>query len=233
MEGRVEDEVQSEGVSVELLVTPQLKQILQNSPDTFERFYKSDYRVFLDQLTEHGSVEQIYREVDKMVEILLDSAGRDKVTCLKCTTPFCCSASVDASQDEIEHIKKYVKENGIEADPEPMIKAYESVLGTKERGGNYLDEYFQLRVPCMFLKNGRCSIYSERPISCRKYYVGNPVWSCSYENGQGTESDVPVQVVTTISLEYLYAKVLEKDVKAGLVDTGKLRPMAYYFRKVQ
>lgn len=40
-------------------------------------------------------------------------------------------------------------------------------------------EYFAQDIYCPFLEEGSCSIYSERPISCREYLVTSPAENCS------------------------------------------------------
>ena len=35
-------------------------------------------------------------------------------------------------------------------------------------------EYFQLGIPCPFLEEESCSIYHDRPITCREYLVTSP-----------------------------------------------------------
>jgi Fe-S-cluster containining protein len=45
--------------------------------------------------------------------------------------------------------------------------------------------YFQQQIPCPFLENESCSIYSERPLVCREYHVTSPAEDCArlYEIG--------------------------------------------------
>ena len=41
------------------------------------------------------------------------------------------------------------------------------------------DTYFKKKVPCVFLKDGACSIYEIRPAACRLHYVLTPPENCS------------------------------------------------------
>jgi Fe-S-cluster containining protein len=39
-------------------------------------------------------------------------------------------------------------------------------------------KYFQQKIPCPFLEDESCSIYSERPITCREFLVTTPAENC-------------------------------------------------------
>lgn len=49
-------------------------------------------------------------------------------------------------------------------------------------------DYAQKRLPCVFLKDGACSIYSTRPGACRYYYVVTPPSQCDASNTQEVSS---------------------------------------------
>jgi Fe-S-cluster containining protein len=38
--------------------------------------------------------------------------------------------------------------------------------------------YYQAKIACPFLEGGACSVYAERPMVCREYYVTTPVALC-------------------------------------------------------
>src|SRR5205085_395175 len=40
-------------------------------------------------------------------------------------------------------------------------------------------EYFKMGISCPFLENEACSIYPDRPITCREYLVTSPAVNCS------------------------------------------------------
>jgi len=46
------------------------------------------------------------------------------------------------------------------------------------------DEWFRESHPCVFLENGRCSIYKVRPVACRSYFVINDPSLCQPDNKQ-------------------------------------------------
>ena len=52
-------------------------------------------------------------------------------------------------------------------------------------------EYFRAGVPCPFLENESCSIYEQRPLSCREYLVSSPAENCKKPSAE-TIAMVPV-----------------------------------------
>jgi Fe-S-cluster containining protein len=45
-------------------------------------------------------------------------------------------------------------------------------------------EYFAAHVPCPFLENESCSIYQNRPLSCREYLVSSPAENCKHPTAE-------------------------------------------------
>lgn len=58
---------------------------------------------------------------------------------------------------------------------------------TPEEYAAQVGHYFALGVPCPFLEAGSCSIYAERPITCREYLVTSPPALCANLNSGGVE----------------------------------------------
>lgn len=59
-------------------------------------------------------------------------------------------------------------------------------------------EYFNLGIPCPFLEDESCSIYHDRPITCREYLVTSPPENCANPNPQNvTMVDLPAGPVWT------------------------------------
>ncbi len=61
-------------------------------------------------------------------------------------------------------------------------------------------EYFRAGVPCPFLENENCSIYEQRPLSCREYLVSSPAENCKTPSA---EAIAMVPVPAKLS-EFLY-----------------------------
>ena len=60
----------------------------------------------------------------------------------------------------------------------------QAALRASSRGGKSLWEdasrrYFDARIPCPFLEEASCSVYSERPMVCREYNVTTPPSLCA------------------------------------------------------
>lgn len=64
--------------------------------------------------------------------------------------------------------------------------------------------YYALRMPCPFLDNETCSIYSERPAACRELAVTSPATECQ-DMTKLTIQTVPVAVRLSTTLSLLWA----------------------------
>jgi len=53
---------------------------------------------------------------------------------------------------------------------------------TDEAFQELIELYFRQQVACPFLENESCSIYDERPVSCREYLVTSPPANCARQN---------------------------------------------------
>jgi Fe-S-cluster containining protein len=61
-------------------------------------------------------------------------------------------------------------------------------------------EYFGLGIACPFLENESCSIYTERPISCREYLVTSPAENCARPTPETIRCvKLPAKVSTAIT----------------------------------
>jgi Fe-S-cluster containining protein len=58
---------------------------------------------------------------------------------------------------------------------------------TDEAFRELIELYFHQQVACPFLENESCSIYDERPISCREYLVTSPPANCARRNDQAID----------------------------------------------
>jgi len=105
----------------------------------------------------------------------------------------CCRQAVPVSEAEAHMIAALV-----EAMPEPRRSQVRARFETAERrleetalGSRLVDladgktvievgtRYFDLAVPCPFLEAESCSIYPDRPLRCREYFVTSPAAACA------------------------------------------------------
>jgi len=56
------------------------------------------------------------------------------------------------------------------------------------------DWYGGLRLPCPFLYDGVCTIYEQRPLACREYFVNGSAKACSGQRGVAEVIEMPVQL---------------------------------------
>ena len=86
-----------------------------------------------------------------------------------------------AVEDRFENAVRRLREIGL-IDPEtfPEQAALRSPAPTgKTPWEDVSSRYFDARIPCPFLEDGSCSIYSERPMVCREYNVTTPASLCA------------------------------------------------------
>lgn len=101
---------------------------------------------------------------------------------------WCCHFSVDVRAVEVFGILEFV-ERTFTADEKARV--YAEIFANSVALDN-LDEFERMRrnVKCPFLKEGRCSIYSVRPQTCRNYHATSAV-GCqqSYEDPDNLDID--------------------------------------------
>ena len=143
---------------------------------------------------------------DRLVQIGVEAAEKQgkHVTCASgCGA--CCRMPIPISHPEAHRLREIVDNM-----PEPRrtqvrdrFKAAMDVfrdtglfadllkwISTEEDRARYaaaVEAYRARRVPCPFLESERCSIYEERPLSCREYVVTSPAENCANVDSTGVE----------------------------------------------
>lgn len=101
---------------------------------------------------------------------------------------WCCHFSVDVRAVEVFGILDFVERT---FSAEEKARVYAAIRANSAALGN-LDEVERMRrnVDCAFLREGRCSIYSVRPQTCRNYHATNAA-GCqqSYEDPDNLDID--------------------------------------------
>ncbi|CAH7415919.1 hypothetical protein VCHA53O466_50314 [Vibrio chagasii] len=164
---------------------------------------RSALSTFANGVVDIDKVEKFYRHVDAYVR----SDISPMVVCAKGCNQCCHVKPIDTSFMEAWYISVKV---GIELKPELTNKARVKSAHSVE--------------PCMFLKNGACSIYKFRPLACRLFFTVDH-WKYCYE-------EVAHQVVTIMTQENLaraHATMLEHQQEGYDQLEGRGRHLADWF----
>lgn len=144
----------------------------------------------------------------------VEAAGR-QVSCRKgCGA--CCRTLVAVSEIEARRVHAL-----IETLPEPRRAEIRARVADAERrlaqaglletlrhpedmtGQEYEDimsPYFRLGIPCPFLEQESCSIYAERPITCREFLVTSPAEHCARVDSAGVvRVRLPLRVFNAVA----------------------------------
>lgn len=89
----------------------------------------------------------------------------------------------------------------------PMRSLFEGADITPEAVLPVSIEYFNLGIPCPFLKDESCSIHQHRPSICREYLVTSPAENCAIL-GRAPIARVPVHVRLSEALANVAARML-------------------------
>jgi Fe-S-cluster containining protein len=154
---------------------------------------------------------------DRVVDAAVQSAEADgkRVSCKKgCGA--CCRQPVPIAETEAHHIREV-----LENLPEPRRSVVRgrfdearrrlAEAGLLEKLLNPLQwgegesrsiglAYFQLGIPCPFLEEESCSIYTDRPIACREYLVTSPAENCTRPSAETVSCvRLPMKVWTAVA----------------------------------
>jgi Fe-S-cluster containining protein len=154
--------------------------------------------------------DSIVRETSKVVE-----RSGEAVSC-KANCGACCRHLVAISEVEARRIGNVVNsmpeprkseilsrfaDARVRLESEGMLeRLLDAEKVTGDEYGPLALAYFQKHIACPFLENESCSIYSERPITCREYLVMSPPEHCSRpEENNVRRVDMPLRVFNAIA----------------------------------
>ncbi len=116
--------------------------------------------------------------IDQMVTTMIKDLMPP--TCLKCTRGGpCCVLDVAVSLADGLVLVDQLHRNG-RLTP-VLLQACRA--RHKEQRKYTIEEWARRKVPCLFLKDGRCSVYRVRPVSCAGFYTCSPQEMCGEEEG--------------------------------------------------
>jgi Fe-S-cluster containining protein len=71
---------------------------------------------------------------------------------------------------------------------------------TEDEYEAFVEAYHRAGVPCPFLEDGACSIYEERPITCREYLVTSPAEYCAGGTTDGVRRlKIPLKMFNAVA----------------------------------
>ncbi|MCU4176644.1 YkgJ family cysteine cluster protein [Carboxylicivirga sp. N1Y90] len=114
------------------------------------------------------TTRQAQDAIDGLVEALSVEAKRQNVT-LDCKKgcSWCCHQAIFATSHEIHFMWEFMKLNFSEDDQKLVVQtAFDNY---QKRGRMSEDELLADKLACPLLKNGSCSVYPARPLTCRIY----------------------------------------------------------------
>lgn len=135
----------------------------------------------------------IHSRTQKSVDAHFKNSVKDKemVSCFKCTRSGCCHTQVDITEDEAELYAGLIRD-GLDIDKELLDRQAATcdqvgLLKTdvEKRSDDWGELSFEER-KCIFLsKEGKCRVYDNRPMVCRKWFTTEDPKSCDDYNYRG------------------------------------------------
>lgn len=111
----------------------------------------------------NSDLREYYQTAINATKDLTES--KDTSCALKCS--FCCYIHVDVTLVEASVLAKKVLPKHVETLKEQATKTVDT----------WKELPFQKR-KCVFLSRGSCTVYNQRPLACRKYFVVSPKENC-------------------------------------------------------
>ena len=142
-------------------------------------------------IVKHGSetIENYYNALYTAVDEMQEQSGIAKKTqCVEQECSFCCHDLILGSADEIRNLVRYVKKNNI-----PINRS------SNQHKGNWNKLKFAQKA-CPLLHNGKCSVYDNRPLICRKHNIakGEDISKCNTDTRDIVKEVILVSVDTIV-----------------------------------
>lgn len=111
------------------------------------------------------------------------------VSCVSCKTGACCRQELRCSESEIDKLAELALKKKVD-----LNRLRDQAL-----------DWENSNKVCVFLEEGRCGIYEDRPIVCRRHLVNTPKENCV----SGCKEKA--NVIYTVEMEERLAEILKKD----------------------
>lgn len=158
---------------MKLYVCDKLKGLIDNNNIEFEKNVVDFIRFNFKKYSEM-SIQDVWSDIQKNIDAEISKLPSPKISC-KIGCSACCYIPVGLLDIEARYYADKINSGEFEIDKDVFNEHLK------------LDEAGDVRAkPCIFLKDGKCSIYDERPISCRKHMVVSDPEKCDYAKyGEG------------------------------------------------
>jgi len=203
-------------------------------------FYRDGYRLAMQHL-EHGlsvprlktAIGELYRAMDELLDAFLQrSAQEGKPAHCKKGCAWCCHQEVFAVTHEFLYLNEYVK---LHLTPETRTRILEKAREKVNLSMNRkVEDPWQIRAACPFLKAGSCIAYDARPMACRIYLSASESsckWEHDHPGNQKSHPDLylfPLQAGRMLNegfvacLKQLGLQVSELPIEQGYASLGTL-----------
>lgn len=185
-----------------------------------ERVLAVEKEVGKSEITFEEAVElwdRLRQECMASVEKVVANASQQRFggrepSCFTCASGVCCYSRVDVVLADAVPILRHLEETG------KLTKTFLETCRERNReellSGNP-KAWLQKRKPCLFLKDGRCSVYALRPVPCAQFYVwSDPVYCLDMEPGMVKMLVSPPQNMLYVAFGGLHDRLL------GIYDSG-------------
>lgn len=179
-----------------LKITPNLHQLLEDNQGKADGMVKNMLFFYLDQyiMALKGSNEPsaAYSMQLHLDEVIEEVAGESdiKISCSK-GCYWCCEQMVAITGHEAQLIVEWCASNDLVIDKAKLIR--QSKLTDASTWTKSVDKQ------CIFLKDGICSIYQVRPMTCRKYLVASPPRKCNSTVKKLVKQFVDIKIEVIVS----------------------------------
>jgi Fe-S-cluster containining protein len=135
-----------------------------------------------DRLQQAGSEEEIHAAYAQALAAF-DELNQDAIVAsgarLDCRAgcSFCCSLRVDVYAHEIFLIARFIRTHFSEAEQQALAVRLATHAAQVLRLTPF--EHATRNIPCVLLRDGRCSVYAARPMACRRHH-SKDVKVCEY-----------------------------------------------------
>ncbi len=130
------------------------------------------------------TIDEFIKPLYELCDFIIDLELSHTSSSCKKRCSVCCNQLIPLASGEIIHLFNVqnslpgLRQKEIETKIKHITGKVEKNKKTKQNNISFDNYYFQLGLPCPFLENDACSIYSQRPFVCREYHVRSSPLKC-------------------------------------------------------